>query len=357
MPPLGRRAYVRVAFCEVEALTLAERVAFVRWAAAPRSVGELGSQDDAHEEDVLLARSEDGPVFDAQWRVSAPRARPRCAAAAFAGEEREAVSIASFAPRGRAVLVTGASGGLGKALVAWLKKEVGVAPSQLVLLGRSACCSGDGERTAVVRDLSLEQLRDCDALRNEQLPGGRVGCIFHLAGALQDGTLGSLDKAQFNAVIAPKAAAVVALRALACERKWRTKCLVAYSSTTSLYGFGGQTNYAAANALLDALADWGEDDADEEDSAREPPPPVLSVQWGPWLEAGMAAAGTKAHDLALRTGDASLPTRDALKALATALAANPRVHTRVSTRIPTLCGQSFLVGFFSSHNGFEKGGS
>mmetsp|Transcript_4431 Transcript_4431/g.6294 ORF Transcript_4431/g.6294 Transcript_4431/m.6294 type:complete len:256 (-) Transcript_4431:249-1016(-) len=119
-----------------------------------------------------------------------------------------------------------------------------------------------------------------------------------------------MNQSTFCAPIVPKAHGLVAIRKLAAKRNWGTKCIVAYSSTTSLYGFGGQTNYAAANAFLDAFADFSDDLLPLAGA-----PPVLAIHWGPWAEAGMAAVGTKANDHALRVGDKPLSTAEALRCL------------------------------------------
>ena len=89
------------------------------------------------------------------------------------------------------------------------------------------------------------------------------------------------------------------------------------SSTSSLLGYPGQSNYCAANAYLDQAAAWGDSTAG---IGRGEELPLVCLNFGPWGEVGMAAAGTKAHALAVAEGDTPLPSAAALSAIGRALA-------------------------------------
>lgn len=80
---------------------------------------------------------------------------------------------------------------------------------------------------------------------------------------------------------------------------------VMFSSAVSMLGGAGQGNYAAANAFLDGLA--------HERQAQGLP--ALSINWGPWAEAGMAATldARNQHRLA-RRGWGHLSSAEGLEA-------------------------------------------
>jgi len=93
--------------------------------------------------------------------------------------------------------------------------------------------------------------------------------------------------------------------------------LVGFSSTSSLFGYAGQTNYCAANSMLDSLATFGA--AKVLPEGDRPPCRIITINWGPWGEAGMAKVGTRAYEAAVREGDTPLSNAVALRCLATAL--------------------------------------
>jgi acyl carrier protein len=85
-----------------------------------------------------------------------------------------------------------------------------------------------------------------------------------------------------------------------------------------MLGSPGQSNYAAANAFLDALAH----------ERRRSGRPALSINWGPFDEAGLAARANSIDRLAMR-GMSSMPLSDGCTVLA---------HLMKATRPPVQVG-------------------
>ncbi len=81
------------------------------------------------------------------------------------------------------------------------------------------------------------------------------------------------------------------------------------SSAVAVLGPGGQANYAAANAYLDALAA----------ARRREGLPACSIGWGPWAEVGLAAADEGRGARLAEKGLGGLGTREALASFERAL--------------------------------------
>ena len=188
-------------------------------------------------------------------------------------------------------LVTGGLGALGLETARWLVER---GARHLALIGRSAPTGG---AVAALRELTDRGVRVV-AISADVSEAGDVSRalaqidgsmpplrgIIHAAGVVDDGTL--LDQAwgRFETVLASKSAGAWNLHL--ATREQSLDFFVMYSSIVSVFGGAAQSNYGAANAVLDSLAHLRRGDG----------LPGLSVNWGPWAGNGMAARlGARDH--------------------------------------------------------------
>ena len=102
---------------------------------------------------------------------------------------------------------------------------------------------------------------------------------MHAAGVLRDALLADQTDGAFDEVWQPKVAGAMNLHNTVVNDLGSSLDLfVMFSSVTALLGNAGQANYAAANAVLDALAT----------RRRSVGLCGTSIQWGAWAETGMA---------------------------------------------------------------------
>ncbi|MEV2248882.1 type I polyketide synthase, partial [Streptomyces sp. NPDC049970] len=209
------------------------------------------------------------------------------------------------------VLLTGATGHVGRLIARRLVREHGV--RRLVLVSRGGA-EATGDLTDELHGAGCEVTTlgcdpaDRDALRTA-LEGIRADhsltAVVHAAGVLDDAVVTSLTPGQLTTVLRPKADAAWNLHEL--TRDEPLTAFVLMSSVSGLLGGAGQANYAAANAFLDALA------AHRADLGL----PGQSQIWGLWeqddLSGGMAS-GLDTVDRArlARLGVAALPEDEAL---------------------------------------------
>eukprot|EP00746_Dinoflagellata_sp_MGD_P131788 gnl/MRDRNA2_/MRDRNA2_65538_c0_seq1.p1 gnl/MRDRNA2_/MRDRNA2_65538_c0~~gnl/MRDRNA2_/MRDRNA2_65538_c0_seq1.p1 ORF type:complete len:655 (+),score=128.61 gnl/MRDRNA2_/MRDRNA2_65538_c0_seq1:248-1966(+) len=204
-------------------------------------------------------------------------------------------------------LLTGATGGLGSTVLDWLMDKQGISGDQLVIVSRRPMDPPrEGIRVAVADISDVNSLLSNDMLKNL----GKVSGVFHLAGCLEDTMAHTMTEEKLKKVLAPKSTAALNLVTAARNFEWGLEWFLAFSSTSALLGFPGQSNYCAANQMLDHLATFGLEDKLAEDDVR-----FVAVNWGPWGEVGMAKAGSKAHEVALKDGDRPLSSKEALRCL------------------------------------------
>ncbi|MCW2915045.1 MAG: amino acid adenylation enzyme/thioester reductase family protein [Actinomycetia bacterium] len=202
-------------------------------------------------------------------------------------------------------LVTGAFGALGRVLCRTLVKR---GARRLILVGRSRLSERSAWRgidpdTTVGRNVRF--LKELEALgaqtilaplditdeasltawledyrRRESPP---IRGVFHLAGQVRDTLVPEMDRQVFDAVHDPKV-----IGAYLLHHHLRDEPLehfVLFASIASLLTTAGQTNYAAGNAFLDALAHH----------RRARGLPALSVDWGPWATGMIEELGLIDH--------------------------------------------------------------
>jgi acyl transferase domain-containing protein/acyl carrier protein len=189
------------------------------------------------------------------------------------------------------VLLTGGLGALGSLVARHLVAERGV--TDLVLAGRQGWDTpGASELVDELTDMgavvTVAQLdvADREAVA-ELLARVRLTSVIHLAGVLDDGVVESLTPDRLEHVLRPKVDAAMNLHELTRDHDLRE--FVMFSSLSGVLGGAGQAGYAAANAFLDALAQY----------RRAHGLPGQSLAWGHWAlgmagdldEARLAAAG------------------------------------------------------------------
>ncbi|AHH94691.1 Phthioceranic/hydroxyphthioceranic acid synthase [Kutzneria albida DSM 43870] len=224
-----------------------------------------------------------------------------------------------------AYVITGGLGGLGLEMARWL---AGQGAGRLVLNGRSAPSAqteeviagiqAAGTQVEVVRGDVTDPVVAQRLVRAASEGGCRVRGVLHSAAVLDDGILVNLDADRVAKVWRPKVDG--AWRLHEATEGQQLDWFVLFSSAASMFGNPGQSNYAAANAWLDAFAAW----------RRHRGLPALTVNWGAWGQAG------RATDFAER-GFTTLDTQDGIDALHTLLD-----HERVRTGVFAFEGDTWF---------------
>jgi len=199
---------------------------------------------------------------------------------------------------GGVFVITGGLGGLGLVLARHLGTQAG---ARIILIGRSPLEQDTSTEGANLSPLQVQRIRTirelqaagtivesvqadvCDpgeiekVVQSIKARHGAIHGVVHAAGVLDDDLLLNKKLQAAHQVLNPKVQGTLALwealKGEALDFFWL------YSSVSAAAGLPGQSDYAAANAFLDAFAQ----------AELNRGQPILSIAWGPWRDAGMAA--------------------------------------------------------------------
>ncbi|MDR3203795.1 MAG: SDR family NAD(P)-dependent oxidoreductase, partial [Deltaproteobacteria bacterium] len=177
------------------------------------------------------------------------------------------------------------TGGLSELALALAEHLANKGAKKLILLARREAKDQEIEAISALKTKGVEIVTlKADLTNRESLEtiwrervlnlGAPLAGIYHLAGLLDDDLIINLNWERFDKVMAPKLDGAWFLHELTCDID--LDYFVMYSSMASIMGTHGQSNYAAANTFLDALAAYRRSDF----------LPAFSVNWGAWNSIG-----------------------------------------------------------------------
>lgn len=181
-------------------------------------------------------------------------------------------------------IVTGGLSGVGLLTAKWMLSK---GAKHLILASRSGATAGNAaaraelEAAGAVITVPSVDVSNLEAVKtlvgNCTKSATPLRGIIHSAGVVDDQLLTDVTWDRFVRAMAPKLNGTWNLHK--ATENIEMDCFTMYSTMSAVVGNVGQSNYAAGNAFMDALAQLRSSSG----------LPALSVNWGPWAEVGMAS--------------------------------------------------------------------
>jgi acyl transferase domain-containing protein/acyl carrier protein len=210
---------------------------------------------------------------------------------------------------GGVYLITGGLGGLGLLFARHLAEHY---RARLVLSGRSALDAASEQTLQQLHALGAEAIylqadiadpdRARDLVAGAKARFGALNGVIHSAGVNDDALLIRKDRERFRRVLGPKVQGTLHLDRLTADEP--LDLFVLFSSGAGSFGNVGQTDYAYANAFMDAFAEQRE----RARARRQRFGRSLSIGWPYWLAGGMQVSAADLQRTEERTGLSALPT-------------------------------------------------
>ncbi|NEO76850.1 type I polyketide synthase [Moorena sp. SIO4G3] len=254
-------------------------------------------------------------------------------------------------------LITGGLGALGLEVAQWMVKE---GAKHIVLTGRRSpnetaqkiieeLEAAGASVSVLLGDISTQEsvIKILEGISASLPP---LKGVIHAAGVLDDGVLQKMSWDRFTKVMAPKVSGTWYLHQLTQDLP--LDFFVCFSSMASMLGNYGQGNYAAANGFMDAIAHYRQGQG----------LPGLSINWGAWATAGMAARLAREHQNRMQSsGVVAIDPESGMQALGSLLSGSqsqvgvfPVNWSEFFRQMPGVQKMPFLEALISTEPSFTK---
>ncbi|NVJ19488.1 SDR family NAD(P)-dependent oxidoreductase, partial [Myxococcus sp. AM010] len=210
---------------------------------------------------------------------------------------------------GGAYLITGGAGGLGLLLAEHL---VRTRQARVALVGRSELDEARRQRLESLRETGAqvvyvrgdvgEPSSAARVVHEAHAQLGALNGIIHAAGATRDALVPAKSREQLDAVLGPKVSGTLHLDE--ASRHLPLDFFALFSSTAAITGNVGQSDYAFANAFLDAFAF----EREARRARGERHGRTVSFNWPLWAEGGMRVDAQTLRFMERRGGLTPLPS-------------------------------------------------